>query len=563
MNIQTPAYQALDKSSPAYLNLVLQINRDPFVFFSFFVMVHLFYYPTWNAGFVTDFLGWQERFDHSSVFNVLYNFGVPSLHQLSNFFFFIFYKSFGINGLGWYLIFTTLHTVNAFLLYQFTKKLLDRLQATSIFFISFVGALFFLLSPYQTEVLVWKVCLNYLLVGTLLLASLQRTLYWLESTDQRGLYHAHLLFIISLFTLELSLMLPLLNLSLIWLWTFSRGEMPDFKKRLFQLVIPQFAILGVYFLINRLLYGVWIGHYGAATHLNFQLFDVFANYFRYLSKYLLFSRYFEHSYKEALFLALGRLSIIIPATLVGISLLVAYVFHLKKLAPRLQVAGWMLLAFFILLTPIITLYTQYLLHVENDRYGYVASMFFGIFLAAILSLLPRWLTVGLLTGWLFLSGFYLQKTVSFWSESTEVYNNLINTFDWYDKKEVYILNIPDNYNGVLQFRDLSGKDQAFKDALQYIRRKPYTGTLHEVAQYNMTTAMDGATAQRDSSGTIVVTFNQWGNWWWRNGIGASAYEKETFSFEPKGHFYELHLKAKPSDAVFIYQKGGKWVELKQ
>ncbi|MFN7116175.1 MAG: hypothetical protein ACK4TA_05210 [Saprospiraceae bacterium] len=558
MNIQSPAYQELDESSTPYLNLTLQVNRDPFVFLLYFALVHLFYFSVWDAGFVTDFLGWQERFDQSGIMKVLTNFGVPSLHQFSNFFFYIFYKSFGINGLGWHLTFTTLHTINAFLLYLFTKRLADRLQSPNVFFIAFVGGLFFLLSPYQTEVVVWKVCLNYLLVGILLLMTLRSTLSWLESTDQRTLYLVHFFYILSLFTLELSLMVPLLSLSLLLLWTYQKNENALLKRRILQLVLPQLLLLGGYFIITRLLYGVWIGHYGAETHLNANFSDILGNYLRHFTKYLVFARYFEHSTKEAIFGAFSQPGILIPSVLAGVALLVAYLLYFKRLAPQLRLAGWMLVAFFIMLTPIITLYFYYLLHVENDRYGYIPSMFFGVFLAALVALFPRWVRLTVLAGWLFVSAFYLEKTIHFWSVSTDIYYSLINKFDSYNKDEVYLLNLPDNYNGVLLFRDMSGEERAFSDALQYIRHKPYTGKIHEVAQYNMTTAMDGAKAQRDSTGAIVVTFNQWGNWWWHNGIGASSYEKKEYSFEPKGQSFELRLKEKPVNAVFIYQMGANW-----
>lgn len=561
MNIQTPAYEELDKSGTSYLNLTLQINRDPFVFLLYFALVHLFYFKVWDAGFVTDFLGWQERFDQSGILQVLNNFGVPSLHQLSNFFFYVFYKSFGVNGLGWHLVFTTLHTINAFLLYLFAKRLADRLQASHVFFIALFGGVFFLLSPYQTEVLIWKVCLNYLLLGILLLSTLRCTLYWLENQERQPLYLAHFLYVLALFTLELSLMIPLINLSLILLWTFSKNEHEFLKKRIRQLVFPQFALIGVYFLLTRLLFGVWIGHYGAQTHLNFKFLDVFGNYFRFFTKYAVFARDFEHSTKTAIFEAFGTPSVLGFALLIGVALLSAYLFYFKRLAPKVRLAGWMLLSFFIMLTPIITLYFYYLLHVENDRYGYIPSMFFSVMLASLLALLPRWGKLIAIAGWLLISTFYLQQTVGFWVTSTDIYYSLINKFNWYKKDEVYLLNIPDNYNGVLLFRDMSGKERAFHDALRYIRRKPYEGKLHEVAQYNMTTAMDGANVQRDSTGTIIVTFNQWGNWWWRNGIGASAYEKKEYSFEPKGQSFELRLKEKPNNAAFIYQAGQQWEEL--
>ncbi|MBK7870654.1 MAG: hypothetical protein IPJ74_08215 [Saprospiraceae bacterium] len=522
------------------------------------VLTHLFYFPTWRGGFVTDFIGWQARFDHATFIDILYNFSVPSLHQFSNLFFFLLYKWFDTSGLGWYLIFTSAHAINGFLLFRFSKILLDRFQSKHADFIAIGAAFIFLLSPYQTEAVVWKVCLNYLLVGMLMLSVLTRTLEWLENNKKRDLYLIYLFYLLSLFTLELSLMLPIISTTLLLFWTFSKNENALLKNRFLHLVLPQFAFICVYFLLNRLSFGSWIGHYGAETHLKFPLFDIFGNYFRYLTKYFLFTRYFEHPVKEAIFLAFSKKNILIPAVIGGFLTLIFYILFFKRLSLRLRVGGWALLTFFILLTPIINLYFYYLLHVENDRYGYVASLFFALFLAIFISFLPKWGRFAALSIWLIISGFYLQKTNQFWSESTHIYNNLLNSFQWHNQDTAYILNIPDNYNGVLMFRDLSGKDRAFEDALQYIRRKPYHGKLYEVAQYNMTTPNDGVNVQRDSTGTIITTFNQWGTWWWWRGLGAGQYEKEHYTFETKGQSYELRFKQKPDNGVFIYQIGDKW-----
>jgi hypothetical protein len=236
----------------------------------------------------------------------------------------------------------------------------------------------------------------------------------------------------------------------------------------------------------------------------------------------------------------------------------AYLYFYKKLSLPVKVAGWFLLAFFLALAPIANLYFNYLLYIENDRYGYLASVFFSLFLLTLFSTLPRWAGYSLFAIYLSLSAYFLQKTNHIWFDATQIYYSLLNDFRWYDKKEVYVLNLPDNLQGCLLFRDYSSQSLGLKDALQYVQRKPYSGKIWEVAQYNLTSAQDGVKAEWADKQLIVTTFQQWGNWWWRGGIGASAYEKGIFSFEPKGQSHEVRLKQIPTDAVFIYQTGGKW-----
>jgi hypothetical protein len=51
---------------------------------------------------------------------------------------------------------------------------------------------------------------------------------------------------------------------------------------------------------------------------------------------------------------------------------------------------------------------------------------------------------------------------------------LLNNFHWYDKDEVIILNIPDNYRGLYMFR-IYHQPSGLKEGLDLIRKEPYTG----------------------------------------------------------------------------------------
>ena len=61
---------------------------------------------------------------------------------------------------------------------------------------------------------------------------------------------------------------------------------------------------------------------------------------------------------------------------------------------------------------------------------------------------------------------------------------------------------------------------------------------------------------------LKVTFNQWGNWWHRNGIGASGYENEYYKVEILDYPYLITFKQLPEGSVIIYQDGMVWKEFK-
>ena len=84
----------------------LESNKSSFtenaiVLTVFLVSTHLLYYKTMQAGFVTDFTGLQERLEGAPFSDFLNCFGFPALHQVTNFFLYLFYKFFRSSALPW------------------------------------------------------------------------------------------------------------------------------------------------------------------------------------------------------------------------------------------------------------------------------------------------------------------------------------------------------------------------------------------------------------------------------------------------------------------------------
>ncbi|MCB9300681.1 MAG: hypothetical protein H6566_08545 [Lewinellaceae bacterium] len=537
-------------------------RRDYYVFFSFLGMVQLLYRDTWNAGFVTDFTGLLWRLEGSDALGILDSFGFPALQPVLNAFLFIFYKTFGLNPLPWHLVFTSLHALNGFLAYRFGAALLETYSARAPRLIAFLGALFFLLSPYQSEVVTWRVCFNFLLSSFLVLSVLWQALAWAKQGRRRQLWAAHSLFALALFTFELALAVPLACLALLLLFPPTQRSSGGLARQLQWLSIPQFSMLIAYFVLNRLILGAWVGHYGPAVHLKFRLGEILANYYRFGFKFLAFNRYWPHPWKEGLSGWLQEPALLYPLALFTVLGLLFALARFSRWRGEGKASLLFLLLFIFALAPAINLYFNYLLYIENDRYGYLASAFFFLGLSSLLSLLPRWLYLSLSIGFIILSTLFLWRTNQYWKQSTALYYRLMDSFDWYDAPAVYLLNLPDNYQGAVLFRDFSGQGEAFRDALKYIKGKPYEGAIYEVAQYNLATPTDGVSVRRDSALHYTVEFNQWGNWWWRRGIGMGpGYDADTYSVESKGHFYHLTLDSIQPGAVLLYQEKGEWREV--
>lgn len=519
----------------------------------FWGITQLFYFPTRNAGFVTDFTGLLSRFEGQTAAGIWDCFGFPALQQVLNAILYTWHTAFGIQPLPWYLLQSSLHALNALLLFQLGKVLGKHLQLPDANLIGWMAAFLFLLSPYASEPVTWRVAQNFLLSTAVILGTARLALDWMDTPNRRQWIQIQGLFILGLFTFELILIIPLLSSLLLLM--LPNGSWPKWRR----LSLPQFGGVGMYFLLNRLLLGTWVGHYGAEVHLRFELQGMLTNALRYAAKHLFFARNWPHTAKQWLFdglaqpwIAYGLCGVIIVTLVLGL------VFR-SNLSGRWQLATIALLAFGFALAPILNLYFNYTLHLENDRYGYLPSAFLLLAVATGFSALPKWARLSLLLAYLGVSGYFLWQHNQYWWKSTQVYHQMLNEFEYYDAPAAYLLNLPDNFQGAPMFRDYSGEDHAFRDALKYIKQKPYNGRLYEVGQYNMTRLTDGATATIDRAEVIRVEFNQWGNWWWRRGIGMGpGYATDSYEVDSKGHHYFLKLKKPAAGAVFLVQEGLEW-----
>lgn len=515
------------------------------------LLVHLIYGRTLAAGFVTDFTGMQERLDGASFWGFLDCFGFPALHQGTNFFLYFFHKWFGQNGLPWYLVFTSMHVLNGMLGYHLGKKIMARSGIPSPEWMAFFASLLFLLNPYQSEVVVWKVCFNFLLSTALALGSLLLFFQFIENGKNKWLWWSHGLFALGLFTFELPIVIPFILLAfwLIWKTDNSNG---------IKIFAPQISILALYFGLNKILFGGWVGHYGESTHLKFQLSEISSNLFKYFTKYLTLWRDWPGALKQQWMGICESETNAYIVLVVGAFVVLSGIFLWKKMNGRLQSTWLFWLLFFIALLPVANLYVPWLLHCENDRYGYFASLFFYFGLISLLCFLPKILKYPILIALVGISIFQLQKMATYWQQNAQVINSLLDDFRWENTPEIYVLAMPENLKGTPLLKDFSGEHLMLRHALKYGKGIELKGDIFQIAQYNLAGPEDGLTVTSDSTHHFKTQFNQWGNWWWRNGIGTGSYDTEKYEFKSISRGSEIWIKDPKEGAVFIYSDGGKW-----
>lgn len=541
-------------------------KRDYWIALAMFFGVAAIHWPAHEAGFVTDFLGWEKQYREQSFWAFLSTFGHPVHQQLPQFFNILLYRAFGTWGLPWYLVFSLVHAANGFLLYRFLLKIAGLWEIKTGQWAAMAGALFFLFSPYITDATVWRVCLHYLMSGTFTLGALILTTDYLEQGNKQRLWMAHGLLLLNFFTLELALAIPLLTHALCIGWWLTRPAaqnravaLPQFIRNM---TLPQLGILAFFFGFNKLSFGNWVGHYGEATHLKFDALKMLAQPMKYAAKYFSFGRHFEHADKGRMFGFIeSEKGLLVCYGLLAVALLIT-LWYKRNQHPRLSL-GFLLFCLGLLATfPVSNLHFEWVLFNELDRYGYIASLFFLSALAVWFSAIPgQWKNLPAAI-FLLISVFFLGKIMFWWQDMDQCYKKLLRDFRWYDKREIYVLATADNFQGIWMMRTYLDKP-ALHYALELQQNKPLDIHFHEVAQYNMNSLQDGLTVSvpDTATGVIRVEFDQWGNWWWRHGLGANDYQTDDYKAVFKGKWYELTLKGDHKDAAFICQSGDLWKEL--
>ena len=129
----------------------------------FFIITLCMYHTTAGAGFVTDEIGWFETYARLGWKGMFTAFGDRSLHYIYHIAGFLLWRLFRFNGTAWMLIFASLHALVTTVGFFLFKSIFRSVVPTKATVVSFLGSLLFLLSPYQTEVLVWYACVHYLI----------------------------------------------------------------------------------------------------------------------------------------------------------------------------------------------------------------------------------------------------------------------------------------------------------------------------------------------------------------------------------------------------------------
>lgn len=507
---------------------------------------------------VHDFLGWLMKYSEGNWSDVWNGFGYFGLHPVFHIINYGTFRVFGYNQLAWCIVFAILQGVSAYLLFSFLKKVFIRFDIESGYWIALLASIGFLLGPFQTEVVTWKACMHYLLTTIYFLSGI--TLFikaMVEECKMRYVVLHHSLLVAALLTLEINLATPFIIL--VFAAACSKLEGWNWRQYMSRFFVPHIIILILYFVANKLILGEWVGHYGAEKHLNFDPQLLIANGLRYFAKYFLLGHFWSFNLRETLYVNIGSWYAI--GGIFGSLGTIVILTYKKMIADnKLLLSASFLVMFFMALFPIANLYFMYIMPFQNDRYGFLASIFFYPFIFLLIFSLPRYLKyiVALLV--LMVHIFYGMLNVNKCNEAGQLIDSLISSYKWYDEPEVRLLSLPDNYQGLFLYADYhAGSAETFVEALDLFGSQKVKGHIDEYSHFNQVTLRDSFKYSIIED-TFTVEFKQYGNWFWRNNIGFINYETEEVNASRANNILRVELKD-TTERIYLIPQAGEWKQV--
>lgn len=496
----------------------------------------------------SDFYNWVYTYQNEHVSALFTCYGYPGLHQLYHIPFFVAYKLFGLNSTLWIAFFVFLHSINAYLVHYWAKLWLDKLKKSNYW--SVFAALLFLISPFQTEAVAWGATIHYLLITLFFLLSLIALFNFLKFNKKIHWFTFFIFFVLSLFTMEQSFLFPLAYLALALLMV-GKIEL----KRIFQfIIVPCLLILVAYFSLSKLVFGAFIGHYGAEEHLKFDFFLILNTLYLYLLKFISFFRYIEFDAKRKLVSLFSNS--IFQITTIGLFTFLClknFLFTNDRRISILKVILLHLCIFIFCLGPVLNIVMDSLISIQTDRYSYLASGFFYISVVLIISNFNKNISHSISVFLVAFSAYTLYSTIQNYKEAGIIKNTMLESIQPYqNESKIWVLNMPDNYNGVHLFRNgfFTASDLHNKTDLRF--------KYEIISHVNFTTLQDNIAVEQLGSKTLLVQLPKWGRWIHTNSYETESYVMKKQSIDGFDLAYTLEIKSNTTPTTILYVNKGIW-----
>jgi hypothetical protein len=472
---------------------------------------------------------------------------------------FFLYKLLGLCTHCWISISIVLHILNAFILYLFTKQIANLFIKKQISQIAFFAGLLFLISPYQTEAILWNPTnLGFLLATSFSMQCLFLLVRFFEYTKNILLYVFHITYLLAVYSWEISFILPGISIVLYLVYFFGNKTTLSLKNFILKIFLPQIAVVLSYLITTKLMFGDWLWHSGAFEP-PFSIIYAIRNLLKYFAKFFLFYRYLDLHQMDVFAKIIFKNYYLCGLLFFIVSVL--FLCFFKKLLKNNKPIGYLLfglfLCFIISLLPVLFLDSSFLSYIYPDRYGYMPSVFFYLFFVFTLFYLLKKIATPLLIIYCCLCWILLRQTTTAWSSANNYCRQLIKNYKPFLKYDrVYILNVPSYYKGIAAFRS------AFAETIYMKYEKSPVDRIRIISGCYEESSCDSLLSVSRKQDTInVIGPKKQTPHFSNNGGWANSYETHEYSvkYDLSICSYILSFNQKiPKNTAFIYSVNGIW-----
>jgi len=535
------------------------LQNNLHVFGLLWLVTFALYLPTVKAGWVFDAIGWINDMKTHNFWDFINRKESTSgsFYQLFALQYYVCYRLWGMNMWLWSLLYMTVHSLNAALLFIVCRNVLRDSGLQKNIFVSFCGVLLYVVCPHISEVVVWKACFHYIMGFSFILFSLLMVQKYQH--QQRGLYIIGALFVfcLSAFGLEIFYLTPFLGLSIALFYRFVLGyDRHIFRKTISFFFIPQMMLFCLYFIGIFAAYKFIQPH---ATNLSSVITGNLSKPIKYIFHILFFGRFFPDETRRYVYhLCNSTRGILVFYTLFALAVSYAAIRF-----RRMNITGKFLVLLFIWIACSITLTLPVWFPEDSlvayDRYTYLPDAFIYVFLALFINsvfggkvFMPFILVYGMICI------FFTLKVNRYWRQSAHIVNSLVRTFPNDPSKTVLLLDMPNCMRGVDMI--VARDDDEFKTMYNIMMPVKINNSVYDVESYYLQNTTDGAHINVVNDSIVQVTLNQWGTWWLYYGFGSRSYENKDFKVNmiDEGHMYELILKRPINQYLLLYEVGDQW-----
>jgi hypothetical protein len=218
------------------------------IILALFLVTILCFYPAIDSYFVLDDYNWirpSSAREIASYFFKDWGHGIAVYRPLMRVSYYLDLVLFGLNPLGWHLHSFLIHAISVFFIFKI-------LSFFSSFGFSSIASFLFLIMPLHHENICWISGRTHLLGGLFYFSSMFLFILFLNSRKIVWIGGSLALFALGLLSYETVVSLPFL---LLFSLLVFRDRFPFKVKRIFEILIPYFGLLGIYLTLRMALFG--------------------------------------------------------------------------------------------------------------------------------------------------------------------------------------------------------------------------------------------------------------------------------------------------------------------